>query len=70
MKIGVINRKTQETAIRTIKGTTSLGIILKESSSTITDPDRINIGLTWYLNNGECNDIAKAIKWDPIADFV
>lgn len=70
MKIGVINRKTQETAIRTIKGTTSLGITLKESSSTITDPDRINIGLTWYLNNGECNDIAKAIKWDPIADFV
>ena len=70
MKIGVINRKTQETTIRTIKGITSLGITLKGSSSVITDPDRINMGLTWYLNNGECNDIAKAIKWGPIADFI
>ena len=70
MKIGVINRKTQETTIRTIKGITSLGITLKGSSSIITDLDRVNTGLTWYLNNGECNDIAKAIKWGPIADFI
>ena len=70
MKIGVINRKTQETTIRTVKGATSLGITLKGSSSIITDPDRINMGLTWYLNNGECNDIAKAIKWGPIANFI
>ena len=70
MKIGIINRKTQETTIRTIKGITSLGITLKGSSSIITDLDRVNTGLTWYLNNGECNDIAKAIKWGPIADFI
>lgn len=70
MKIGVINRKTQETAIRTIKGITSLGITLKGSSSIITDPDRINMGLTWYLNEGDCSDIAKAIKWGPIANFI
>lgn len=70
MKIGIINRKTQETTIRTIKGTTSLGIALKESSSIITDLDRVNTGLTWYLNNGECNDIAKAIRWSPIANFI
>ena len=70
MKIGIINRKTQETTIRTIKGTTSLGIALKESSSIITDLDRVDTGLTWYLNNGECNDIAKAIRWSPIANFI
>lgn len=70
MKIGVINRKTQETTIRTIKGTTSLGITLKGSSSIITDPDRINMGLTWYLNEGDCSEIAKAIKWSPIANFI
>ena len=70
MKIGVINRKTQETTIRTIRGITSLGITLKGSSSIITDPDRINMGLTWYLNEGDCKDIAKAIKWGPIANFI
>lgn len=70
MKIGIINRKTQETSIRTIKKSTSLGIALNESASIITDPARVNTGLTWYLNNGECNDIAKAIKWGPIANFI
>ena len=74
MKIGIINRKTQEVAIGTIKRVKktekSLSITLNESASIITDPDRIHTGLTWYLNNGECSEIAKAIKWRPIADFI
>ena len=74
MKIGIVNRKTQETSIATIKRVkkteNSLSIALNESSSIITDPDRINTGLTWYLNNGDCSDIAKAIKWRPIVDFI
>lgn len=74
MKIGIINRKTQEVAIGTIKRVKktekSFSITLNESTSIITDPDRINTGLTWYLNNGECSEIAKAIKWRPIVDFI
>lgn len=70
MKIGVLNRKTQETSIRTIKRATSLGVALNESASIITDPARVNTGLTWYLNKGECSEIAKAIKWSPIANFI
>lgn len=74
MKIGIVNRKTQETSIATIKRVkkteNSLSIALNESSSIITDPDRIHTGLTWYLNKGECSEIAKAIKWRPIADFI
>ena len=74
MRIGIINRKTQETSIATIKRVkkteNSLSIALNESASIITDPARIHTGLTWYLNKGECSEIAKAIKWSPIANFI
>lgn len=74
MRIGIVNLKTEEVTIRTIKSCKvtdeSFSIAFNESSSRVTDPDRIHIGLTWYLNNGECSDIAKAIKWKPIADFI
>ena len=74
MRAGIVNLKTDEVTIRTIKSCKitdkSFSIAFNESSSRVTDPDRIHIGLTWYLNNGECSDIAKAIKWKPIADFV
>ena len=74
MRIGIINLKTDEVTIRTIKRCKitdeSFSITFNESPSRITDPSRIHIGLTWYLNNGDCSDIAKAIKWKPIADFV
>ena len=74
MRVGIVNLKTDEVAIRTIKSCKitdeSFSIAFNESSSRVTEPDRIHIGLTWYLNNGECSDIAKAIKWKPIADFV
>ena len=74
MKIGITNLKTGEVTVRTIrkfkKTGDSLSIAFNESSSVVTDSSRIHIELTWYLNNGECSDIAKAIKWSPIADFV
>lgn len=76
MKIGINNFKTGETVVRTIKKckfTDDLehcSITFNESSSTVTDPSRISIGVTWFLNNGECSDIAKAIKWSFIANFI
>ena len=74
MRVGIVDLRTNEVTIRTIKSCKitdeSFSIAFNESSSRVTDPDRIHIGLTWYLNNGECSDIAKAIKWKPIADFV
>ena len=74
MRIGVINLRTRVVAARTIKRfkktENSISIALNESASIITDPARISKVLTWYLNNGECSDIAKAIKWRPIADFI
>lgn len=76
MKIGINNFKTGETVVRTIKKckfTDDLehcSITFNESSTVVTDPARISIGVTWYLNNGECSDIAKAIKWSFIANFI
>ena len=74
MRVGVVDLRTNEVTIRTIKSCKitdeSFSITFNESSSRVTDPDRVHIGLTWYLNNGECSDIAKAIKWKPIANFI
>ncbi len=74
MKIGIINLKTGEVTVRTIKKFKKIGdslyITFNESSSVVTDTSRIHIELTWYLNDRECSDIAKAIRWSPIADFI
>lgn len=74
MRVGVVDFRTGKTSIKTIKrcNTTDdqYSIAFKESSTVITDPKRINAELTWYLNTKECGDIAKAIKWKPIADFI
>lgn len=76
MKIGIDNFKTNKTVVRTIKKckfTDKFGhcsITFNESSSVVTDPSHINMEVTWYLNNGECSDIAKAIKWSFIASFI
>lgn len=74
MKVGIIDLRTDKPAIRTIKRAkkteNSLSITLNESTSVITDSARIHKSLTWYLSNTECSDIAKAIKWRPIADFI
>ena len=74
MRVGIVDLRTNEVTIRTIKSCKitdeSFSITFNKSSSRVTDPDRVHIGLTWYLNNGECSDIARAIKWKPIADFI
>lgn len=74
MKTGIISRKTQEVSIATIKRVRktekSFSITFNDSASIVTNLDRISIGLTWFLNNGDCSDIAKAVKWGPIADFI
>ena len=73
-KIGVIDLRTGKTTVRTIKRVkntdTGLAIALKETASIITDPARINKELTWYLNTKVCSDIAKVIRWRPIANFI
>ena len=74
MKIGVTNLRTGKSVVRTIKRCNvtdeSFSITLNESSSVITDPARIDKDLTWYLNTDEYSDIAKVVKWKPIADFI
>ena len=74
MKIGINNLKTYKTSIKTIKRCDitddHYSITFKESATVVTDPKRINEELTWYLNTKEHSDIAKAIKWKPIAEFI
>lgn len=74
MKIGVTNLRTGKSVVRTIKKCKitdkSFSITLNESSSVITDPARVDAYITWYLNADEYTDIAKVIKWKPIADLI
>lgn len=74
MKVGINDLRTYKTSIKTIKRCDitddHYSIAFEESSTIVTDPKRINEDLTWYLNTKECSDIAKAIKWKPIADFI
>ena len=74
MKIGVTNLRTGKSVVRTIKRckTTdgNFSIALNGSSSVITDPARIDVYITWYLNTDEYSDIARVIKWKPIADLI
>ena len=74
MKVGIYNLGTYKTSVKTIKRCNITDdhyyIAFKESSTIVTDPKRINEDLTWYLNTKEHSDIAKAIKWKPIADFI
>ena len=74
MKIGINNLKTYKTSIKTIKRCDitddHYSITFKGSTTVVTDPKYINEELTWYLNTKEHSDIAKAIKWKPIAEFI
>lgn len=75
MRIGVINLKTGKTTIKTIKRCKTVDdrhvVTFNESSSSmIVDPAHVNVELTWYLNDTECRDIARVIKWKPIVDFI
>lgn len=74
MKVGVTDLRTYKTSIKTIKRCNvtddHYSIAFEESSTIVTDPKRINEEVTWYLNTKEHSDIAKTIKWKPIADFI
>lgn len=74
MKIGVANLRTGKSVVRTIKRCNvtdgNFSIALNGSSSVITDPARVDAYITWYLNTDEYKDIARVIKWQPIADFI
>lgn len=75
MRIGVINRKTGKTTIKTIKRCKTVEdhrvVTFNESSSSmVVDPAHVNVELTWYLNDTDYSNIARVIKWKPIVDFV
>ena len=74
MRVGVNDLRTYKTSIKTIKRCNitddHYSITFEGSSTIVTDPKRINEELTWYLNTKEHSDIAKAIKWKPIAEFI
>ena len=74
MKVGINDLRTYKTSIKTIKRCDitddRYSITFEGSSTIVTDPKRINEELTWYLNTKEHSDIAKAIKWKPIAEFI
>lgn len=74
MRVGINDLRTYKTSIKTIKRCNitddHYSITFKESATIVTDPKRINEELTWYLNTKEHSDIAKAIKWKPIAEFI
>lgn len=74
MKVGINDLRTYKTSIKTIKKCNitddHYSITFEGSSTIVTDPKRINEELTWYLNTKEHSDIAKAIKWKPISEFI
>ena len=74
MKVGIYNFGTYKSSIKTIKRCDitddRYSITFEGSSTVVTDPKRINEELTWYLNTKEHSEIAKAIKWKPIAEFI
>ena len=73
MKMGIYDFRTNSGFVKTIRSYSNkdghLTITFNDSSSILTDPTRVSVEMTWLLNDKNCGDIAKAIKWKPIADF-
>ena len=73
MKMGIYDFRTNSGFVKTIESYRNkdgrLAITFNDSSSILTDPTRVSVEMTWLLNDKNCGDIAKAIKWKPIADF-
>lgn len=73
MRMGVYDFRTNRGFVKTIKSYKAtdgrLTITFSDSSFMLTDPTRVSVEMTWLLNAKDCGDIAKAIKWKPIADF-
>lgn len=74
MKIAIVNLKSDTVSVRTIKKFTrtedTIRITTKESSAIISNTDRIDIASTWFLNSKEHTDIARAIKWKCVEQFI
>lgn len=74
MKMGVYDFRTNSGVVRTItsynKTNGRFAVTFTDSSSIFTDPTRLSVEMTWLLNAKDCGDIARAIKWKPIADFI
>ena len=74
MKIAVVNAKTGSVSARTIKKIIEkdgkFRITTKESSTIITNNNHIDIGVTWFLNAGKYADIARAVKWKYVEQFI
>lgn len=74
MKIAVANLKNDTVSVRTIKKVTrtedAIRITTKENSAIISNFDRIDVASTWFLNAKEHTDIARAIKWKYVEQFI
>ena len=74
MKMGVYDFRTNSGVVRTITSYNKINgrfaITFTDSSSLFTDPTRLSVEMTWLLNAKDCGDIARAIKWKPIVDFI
>ena len=74
MKIGVISPNSSKTIVRTVKEATkdkdTLRISFEETCDVVTSITRIDDYATWFMNAEECTDIARAIRWKYIVNYI
>ena len=74
MKIGVISPNSNKTIVRTVKEATkdkdTLRISFEETCDVVTNITRIDDYTTWFMNAEECTDIARAIRWKYIVNYI
>ena len=74
MKIGVIGTYSDKTIVRTVKEATkdkdTLRISFEETCGVVTSITHININVTWFMNAKEHTDIARAVRWKHIIDYI
>lgn len=74
MKIGVFSHDGYSTIVRTVKEATkdkdTLRISFEETCNVVTNITRIDYYTTWFMNAEECTDIARAIRWKYIVNYI
>ena len=74
MKIGVFSHDGHNTIVRTVKEATkdkdTLRISFEETCNVVTNITRIDYYTTWFMNAEECTDIARAIRWKYIVNYI
>ena len=74
MKIGVFSHDGNNTIVRTVKEATkdkdTLRIFFEETCNVVTNITRIDYYTTWFMNAEECTDIARAIRWKYIVNYI